>query len=211
VAVNNLTQTIEDRLAKADLSNVVAMNKLVLFIELLAKWNRKINLTSLNLEPASEEAIDRLIVEAVAASRFVTDPNTRIVDLGSGGGSPAIPFRSQLENASLRMVESRSRKCAFLREATRALQLENTVVEESRFELLSVREDLRASADLVTLRAVRIDEPVLELIRLVLVPGGAIFRFAGQGDMQFQDGLNLIAEHSLTASASGHLQILSLM
>ena len=86
------------------------------YIALLAKWNRTINLTSLPLEPPTDEAIDRLLVEPIAASSKAGRVET-IIDIGSGGGSPAIPFWIQVPGAKLTMVESRSRKCAFLREA----------------------------------------------------------------------------------------------
>ncbi len=211
MTVNNLTHRITERLSQASLPDVSTVGDHVQFVELLAKWNRKINLTSLELEPATDDAIDRLIVEPVAASRLVRNPAMRIIDLGTGGGSPAIPFRIQLPDSSLRMVESRSKKCAFLREATRVLKLENTFVEESRFELLAGRRDLCGSADLVTMRAVRLDETVLELIRHLLAPSGLIFRFASSGDSPLSSDLNLISEHQLTSTASGHLQILTLV
>ncbi len=180
------------------------------FVELITKWNRKINLTSLQLEPMSDEAIDRLIVEPVLASRFVRRADVAVVDLGSGGGSPAIPFKIQLPASSLRMIESRSRKCAFLREATRQLDLAKTIVEESRFELLMDRQDLKQSADVITVRAVRFDEQLLELIRWLLAPGGEVFRFTHRGDLPFPSGVQIVVVHELVPAISSELQIVKL-
>ena len=87
--------------------------KLVTYLELLWKWNRKINLTAI-LEP--EMAIDRLLLEPLAAAAHLP-AGGMLADLGSGGGSPAIPLALALSPSKLLMVESRSRKASFLREA----------------------------------------------------------------------------------------------
>ena len=65
--------------------------KLVVYYELLERWNRKINLTSLE---DLDQAIDRLLLEPVIAARHLpagTEP-LDIMDVGSGGGSPALPL-----------------------------------------------------------------------------------------------------------------------
>src|SRR6185436_3405002 len=105
------------------------------YLALLSKWNRTINLTSLDLEPPSDEAIDRLLVEPIAASYSAGEPQM-VIDLGSGGGSPAIPFWIQLPSSKLTMVESRSRKCAFLREAVRQIRPGRATALDLRFEEL---------------------------------------------------------------------------
>jgi 16S rRNA (guanine527-N7)-methyltransferase len=148
------------------------------YFQLLAKWNRTINLTSLQLDPISNEAIDRLLVEPIAASAQAGSPE-RIIDLGSGGGSPAIPFWIQLPGAKLTMVESRSRKCAFLREAVRQIRPGQGTAFEDRFEeLLAKHPDLEASADIVTVRAVRLDVEATTLIGTLLKPSGRVFHFS---------------------------------
>lgn len=192
------------------MGDVVRIDQLVLYVDLLIRWNRKINLTSLDIEPLTDAAVDRLIVEPVAAARFVgTDP-VRVIDLGSGGGSPAIPFRTQLSAASMRMVETRSRKCSFLRESVRTLQLESTFVEECRFESIATRLDLKHSADVITLRAVRLDDELLLLIRFLLAPAGRVFRFVSQGEQDLPVGLDVISVENLAPSMASELQILRL-
>ena len=65
-----------------------------------------------------------------------------LADLGSGGGSPAIPLALALRAPRLLMVESRSRKAAFLREAARMLELSADVVA-IRFEEFIAHAGLR--------------------------------------------------------------------
>jgi len=76
-------------------------------------------------------------------------------DFGSGGGSPAVPLKIVLPATRLSMIESRSRKAAFLSEVVRALGLSETLVVTSRFEGLQGAE---GTVDLITVRAVRSDE-----------------------------------------------------
>ena len=145
------------------------------YYELLSIWNRKINLTSVNLRDLPPEAVDRLFIEPVAAAQFASSTQ-RIIDIGSGGGSPAIPFALAARSAALTMVESRTRKSVFLREAARAVRLPATVVT-SRFEEACENRDLQGAFDLLTIRAVRVEEQTLpQLVRFVS-PNGALFLF----------------------------------
>ncbi|MEI6243522.1 MAG: RsmG family class I SAM-dependent methyltransferase [Acidobacteriota bacterium] len=208
--VKNLTQQmIIKRLAAAGFDGEFDVAALSGYIDLLIKWNRKINLTSLDVDPITESAIDRLIVEPVLAAALLDENGISIIDLGTGGGSPAIPFRIQQPSSSMRMVESRSRKCAFLREAIRHIGLNSTSVEESRFELLKNQVHLKSSAELITLRAVRLDDELVELICWLLVPGGRVFRFANKNDTAMPTGLRIDSSHALIPLLDSELQILS--
>jgi len=149
------------------------------YVSLLTKWNRTINLTSLDLDPISDEAIDRLLVEPIGASYQAGAAPEHVIDLGTGGGSPAIPFWIQLPGSRLTMVESRSRKCAFLNEAARQIRLGQGIAIDNRFEeLLERNPQLRASADILTVRAVRLDESTSALIGALLKPSGRVFHFS---------------------------------
>jgi 16S rRNA (guanine527-N7)-methyltransferase len=148
------------------------------YYRLLALWNTRINLTALNLESA-DEAIDRLLIEPVAAARWLPPPPCTLLDIGSGGGSPAIPLKLAVPTVRLIMVEAKTRKSAFLREAIRQLPLADTTVETARFEELLTRPDLHEAADIVTVRAVRIELRVLMSLQAFLRPGGCLFLFRG--------------------------------
>ena len=147
------------------------------YFELLRKWNRKVSLTSLPVEEAGDEAIDRLIVEPVVATKYLPKSSTIALDIGSGGGSPAIPMKLAVPELSLRMVESKTRKAAFLREVIRSLELAETMVEAVRFEELLIRPALHDSADVVTMRAVRVDQKTLTELQSFIRPGGLLFLF----------------------------------
>lgn len=153
--------------------------KLETYYRLLATWNQKINLTALNLRETSDEAFDRLLVEPLVAARQAPVGAQKMMDVGTGGGSPALPLALALPGVSLLMVESKTRKSVFLREAVRALDLKSADVATARFEELLTRPDLHEAHDLVTIRAVRVESRVLLGLQAFLRPGGQLFLFRG--------------------------------
>jgi 16S rRNA (guanine527-N7)-methyltransferase len=151
------------------------------YFRLLATWNTKINLTGLKLSEISPDALDRLLIEPVVAAKYVPSRASRMLDVGSGGGSPAIPLALASPNIRLLMVESKTRKSVFLREALRVLELKDAEVASARFEELLARPDLHEAHDLVTIRAVRVEARVLGTLQAFAKPGGQIFLFRGAG------------------------------
>jgi 16S rRNA (guanine527-N7)-methyltransferase len=182
------------------------------YYELLARWNEKINLTALDLDPVSDEAIDRLLVEPLLAARLLPEGPCAILDIGSGGGSPAIPLKLAAPSARLIMVEAKTRKSAFLREAVRHLRLTETEVETARFETLLTRPDLHEAIDVVSVRAVRVEPRVLMGLQAFLRPGGGLFLFRGPSGADAPDPLTppLVWQgtYPLVDSARSHLVIL---
>lgn len=151
------------------------------YYTLLFRWNAKINLTS-RLEPAGQdESIDRLLIEPLVAARHIQPHVRSLIDIGSGGGSPAIPLVLATPRLHLRMVEAKTRKAVFLREAIRELQIGRAEVETSRFEELLARPELHEGLDIVTVRAVRVEPRTLLGLQAFLRPGGQIFLFRGPG------------------------------
>lgn len=150
--------------------------RLAAYYELLIRWNRKINLTSID---DVDLAIDRLLLEPLVAVRHFPAGVHRLMDIGSGGGSPAIPFKLALPGMHLTMVEVKARKSAFLREAIRHLGLEGMHVETARYEELLAHPQLHEAFDAVSLRAVRTETRVLTTLQAFLVAGGTLVLFRG--------------------------------
>lgn len=193
--------------AQLDVSGQL-LEHLLSYVELLHRWNARLNLTGLD---AGDDGLDRLIVEPLAAARHVSSP-ARIIDIGSGGGSPAIPLRLALRDGSLLMVEAKARKAVFLREAVRRLGLADTAVEARRFEELTGRTPLEGAFDLVTLRAVRVDAAVRRGVQTFLRDGGALFLFTGARDEELpaavEPPLVLHATYPLVESLGSRLVVL---
>jgi 16S rRNA (guanine527-N7)-methyltransferase len=150
------------------------------YYQLLAKWNAKINLTAFSLgSEGNDEAIDRLIVEPLRAVRHLGRQMGSMLDVGSGGGSPAIPMKLALPGVGLRLVEAKTRKAVFLRQAVRELALSDVIVETTRYEELLSRPELHESLDLITMRAVRVESRTLIALQAFLKPGGQLYLFRG--------------------------------
>jgi 16S rRNA (guanine527-N7)-methyltransferase len=182
------------------------------YYRLLALWNERINLTALPLAEAGDDAVDRLLIEPLIAARYLPSATAAVLDIGSGGGSPAIPMKIAAPGIRMRMVESKTRKSAFLREAVRHLDLADTSVETARYEELLTRPDLHEASDVVTLRAVRVEVRVLMGLQAFLHGGGLLFLFRSRSGPAVPAGLTppLVwdATHPIGDSFSSRLVIL---
>jgi 16S rRNA (guanine527-N7)-methyltransferase len=183
-----VSETLRTRISKAAERAATEIDDVQLglleqYLQLLARWNRTISLTAVPLENFPEPTLDRLLVEPMLAARFVPSSTTAWYDLGSGGGSPAIPLKILRPRAPLTMIESKSRKAAFLRETVRSLRLLGADVLEARFE--SLGQDHRNSADLLTVRAVRRDTALRQTAGALLHPEGRLLAFGARSSTLF--------------------------
>jgi 16S rRNA (guanine527-N7)-methyltransferase len=164
------------RRAKAPLT-IAMLDPLEAYFRLLSQWNAKINLTALPLDAPTDETFDRLLVEPLAATRRIPDVPALWFDLGTGGGSPAIPLKIARPKLKLTMIESRERKSAFLREAVRALGLADAAVANARFEDVALDPASAGTGDQITVRAVKVDAALFETASLLLRQGGRLLLF----------------------------------
>jgi 16S rRNA (guanine527-N7)-methyltransferase len=169
------SSSLQARLAGSGLAlEADQLTQLERYWQLLEHWNSRINLTALPLRGFPTQSLDRLIVEPLLARPLFDAGVATWFDLGSGGGSPALPLKLVLPQTRLVMVESRSRKVAFLREAVRSLGLNTAEVVTSRFQEL---ERPNPPADYVTARAVRPDEDFAAVAAHLLGPHGRLILF----------------------------------
>ena len=181
--IESFRERLEGRLAKVGLSlGAEDADRLERYYRLLIRWNAKINLTSLQLENCPASTLDRLFVEPLLAAELVPDRPLMWFDLGSGGGSPAIPLKVVRPAASLTMVDSVAKKGVFLREASRNAELAGVIVITARIEELPGLYSAHL-ADLLTIRAVRIDPRVIETASYLLKPGGRLLHFGSGVDV----------------------------
>src|ERR1035437_10306437 len=86
--------------------------------QLLLRWNRTLNLTSIK---RMEEAVERHYCESLFLGAHLPQGRLRIADIGSGAGFPGFPVAVLRPDCSVTLIESHQRKAVFLREASRAL------------------------------------------------------------------------------------------
>lgn len=171
---------LEERVREAGLTISLAdAVRFARYFELLRLWNAKVNLTALPLQHAPASSVDRLFVEPLIAAGLVENAHLTWFDLGSGGGSPAIPLNIVRPALRLTMVDSVSRKTAFLREAARTTGLDDARVLTARIENLGASH--AGTADFVTVRAVRFDDRLSGAVQGLLKQDGRVLRFGAEG------------------------------
>ena len=109
------------------------------------------------------------------------------------------------------MVESKTRKAAFLREAVRVLNLKSATVDAVRSEELLARPALHDAFDVVSVRAVRIERKTLSELQSFAKPGGLIFLFgtnATTSPVLTGTQLAVVTQHELLREWGSLLQIL---
>lgn len=154
------------------------------YLELLADWNCRTNLTGFELSRPEPAAIDRLIVEPLRAASCVPAAARRMVDVGSGGGSPGIPLALANPDLHVTLIEARSKKCEFLRVALRELGLAGEVIHGNTDDLAK-RQIVIGLFDVMSLRAVRADERFWRSVSRLVVGGGTVLWFVDKvGDDQ---------------------------
>jgi 16S rRNA (guanine(527)-N(7))-methyltransferase RsmG len=129
------------------------------YLEELDRWNRRINLTALR----NSELVRRLVAVPIWIAREL-DMRGVIVDIGSGNGSPALPMHVTREFTAIHLVESRTRRAAFLRHVVGQLGLERVLIHQNRFQQIC---DEFAGAAWVTLQGVTLTTELFESIRSI--------------------------------------------
>jgi 16S rRNA (guanine527-N7)-methyltransferase len=144
------------------------------YASLLLTWTARINLTgAISLD---DLAVDHLPDSFVLASRIGTKGVSGI-DVGSGGGLPALPLSVLCPSLKLILLEPIAKKAAFLRTAVRELGLGDRVAVDTR----RVQAVVPGSFDVAMSRAT-FPPPIWTPIAVELVkPGGRVFVLAATG------------------------------
>ena len=107
-----------------------AQRKLLAYIELIAKWNRVYNLTSVR---ETARMVGSHLLDSLAVVPQL-DEAKNVVDVGSGAGLPGIPLALMWPHAQVILLDSNHKKAAFLRQAAIELDLKNANVVCERVE-----------------------------------------------------------------------------
>ena len=113
------------------------------YLELLLEANKNINLTGIT-QP--KEAVIKHTLDSLSVSNAIE--GTKVIDIGSGGGTPGIPLAIANPDKQFYLVDSVLKKTIFLKEAIETLKLNNVEVICERGENIK-----NLSADTVVSRA----------------------------------------------------------
>ena len=127
------------------------LNKLDKYFKLLVEWNNKFNLTTI-LEEKSVYLKHFYDSICIVRTGLIENKNIKLCDFGTGAGFPGIVIKIFFPNIIVTLIESNNKKCIFLNEVIKELELKNIEVINTRMEIYS--KNNRESFDIVTCRAV---------------------------------------------------------
>ncbi len=133
-----------------------------LYVDILKKWQMKINLISPKTIP---DIWERHILDSAQLFKYIESKNSKITDLGSGAGFPALVL-AIMGTDNITMIEADRKKCAFLREIIRKTNTKAKIIN-SRIENYSLQD-----ADIVTARALSSLDSLLKYSYPILKKGG---------------------------------------
>ena len=103
--------------------------QLVGYVELLHKWNKAYNLTSVR---RPEEMLIRHILDSIVVEPHLQ--GSRFIDVGTGPGLPGIPLAIVRPDSHFTLLDSLGKRVRFLRQVQHELHLENITPVQSRVE-----------------------------------------------------------------------------
>ena len=163
-----------------------ALERLRLYLELLLRWNGRMNLTAVR-DP--ESIVTRHFGESLFTARILfADAGAKgtLVDVGSGAGFPGLPIAILRPGLAVTLLEAHGKKATFLKEAIRTTGTANAQVGVERAERFS------GNADVVTLRAVEDFSSILPISARIVAGSGRLAALVGVA--QVAEGKRLLGE-----------------
>lgn len=196
--------------AAVEMGIVIDQDRLALFEEYrktLLLWNSRMNLVSLRSET---DLPVRHFIDSLTLLPFLPAGGTRLLDIGSGAGFPAIPLKIFRPDLHFTLLESSRKKCSFLKEVIRKLGLKDIAVAQSRLEAL-LSSKTPPVYDMIVSRATFKMNELLELSFPLLRPGGILAAMKGPGledetgplDTMKLKGFRVLKDHSFTLPLTG--------
>jgi len=145
--------------------------RLLDYLELLARWNKTYNLTSVR-EP--REMLRKHLLDSLAMHPYVDD--SPLADLGAGPGLPGIPLAIANTKLQVTLVDSNAKMSRFQRDGGAGLNTDNGRVLQCRAENVAEPGAFR----LLTARALDRLAGIIEVGGHLLQPGGRLLAMKGQ-------------------------------
>ena len=147
------------------------LDRLKAYVELLGRWNAKINLIGRDTEG---DVWRRHILDSAQLGPLIPETAMTLADIGSGAGLPGLILSILNIPATIHLIESDQRKAAFLREAARITEA-SVIIHENRVEQVSL-----SAMDVVCARAcapleklLGMAEKLISIHTLCVFPKGA--------------------------------------
>lgn len=157
------------------------------YYNLLVEYNNKFNITAITEK--KEVCVKHFIDSILATSYFKCG---KLLDVGSGGGFPAIPLKIMLDELDVTMLEATGKKCEFLKEVISQLNLKNISVINGRAEDLAKDTLYREKFDYCTARAVARLNTLCEYCMPFVKVNGKFISYKGEASEEILEANNAI-------------------
>jgi len=151
-------------------------DQILVYIDLLLKWNRKVALTTV-VDPV--KIVRFHFGESLFATQCFSLNKSRLADVGSGAGFPGLPLAMAAPQLAVTLIESNRKKCAFLEEVIRVLNLPNAEAYRGRAESMA---PISPAFEFVTARAFGHFEKLVSWAKTHLTPDGRVLLWLGEAD-----------------------------
>ncbi|MAX23654.1 MAG: 16S rRNA (guanine(527)-N(7))-methyltransferase RsmG [Phycisphaeraceae bacterium] len=154
------------------------LQRLAAYPYLMLETNKQFNLTAIR-EP--EEAWKRHIIDSLTLVPGLIEwpENSKLVDVGTGGGLPGIPIAIAIPKLKVTLLETTGKKANFCKHAAEVLGLNNVVVINNRAETIGQNKLYREQFDMAVSRAVGPMRILLEFMLPLVKVGGWMYALKG--------------------------------
>lgn len=121
----------------------------MIYLRELKKWNKAYNLTSIDDD---REIVIKHFIDSLLYTCFIEEGDLNLADVGSGAGFPGIPIAIARPSLKITLIEPSWKKCAFLKNIKRKLDLRNVTILQGRAEDLDEKFNIIVSRALWRIR-----------------------------------------------------------
>lgn len=143
------------------------LNQLDKYYNMLVEYNKNINLTAIT---DYDQVLLKHFYDSLTITKAIELTNQKVCDIGTGAGFPGIVLKIAYPNLEITLVESLTKRCIFLNEVIKELDLKNIKVVNQRAEEFS--QNNIEYFDIITSRAVAKLNILLEISIKSLKIGG---------------------------------------
>lgn len=167
-----LLERLQQLLGQTELKlSTEQQQQLIAYVELLNKWNKAYNLTSVR-DP--QQMLVKHIVDSLVVSPHLQ--GSRFIDVGTGPGLPGVPLAIANPDSHFVLLDSLGKRLRFLTQVKSALKLDNITLVQSRVELYQPEQPL----DGVISRAFASMKDMVNWCSHLIEPGQQFFALKGQ-------------------------------
>lgn len=171
---------------------IESCKKMISFWNFFSHWNKSHNLSSVT---EIEDAVSVHFADSLfpASEKNIFSEGKKVLDFGTGGGFPGVPLSIIFENCEFFLLDKCRKKTSFLSFASASLGLKNISALNSVLE-----NHKNARYDVITSRAVKIDQKLFDLCRNILNDGGWFIIYYSPNQTPIENRfINHVTEYSL--------------